>query len=130
MDLNIRLIQANAFLATRPTGEYDLEMTKQLLLKLARENSLPSQYDVLIDTRGATGNLSFFDITQLVQVMIENRDSFRSRLAILTSLGSQFKNAEFMALYASNRGFRVSAFEDFEEAITWLMSSTELTKGA
>ena len=130
MDLNIRLIQANAFLATRPTGEYDLEMTKQLLLKLARENSLPSQYDVLIDTRAATGRLSFFDMTELVKVMIENRDSFRSKLAILTTLGSQFENAEFMALYAGNRGFRVRAFRDFEEAITWLTTLTEAPTGA
>ena len=65
-------------------------------------------------------------ITELVQVMIENRDSFRSRLAILTSLGHQFDNAKFMELYAGNRGFRVGAFEDFEEALNWLAASVEM----
>jgi hypothetical protein len=125
MDLNLRLIRANDFLKTRPTGEYDLEMTKRLLLKIAQENSTPIKYDILIDVRAATDNLTVFDITELVQVMIENRDSFRSRLVILTSLGRQFDNATFMALYAGNRGFQVGAFNEFEEAINWLMVSAE-----
>jgi len=130
MDLNLRLIYAKDFLKTKPMGEYDLELTKQLLLKIVRENSLPIQYDVLIDVRAATGRLSFFDITELVQVMIENRNSFRSKLAILTSLGRQSDNAKFMALYAGNRGFQVGAFCDFEEAINWLTVSTELPDAA
>jgi len=130
MDLNLRLIYAKDFLKTKPMGEYDLELTKQLLMKIVRENSLPIQYDVLIDVRAATGRLSFFDITELVQVMIENRNSFRSKLAILTSLGRQSDNAKFMALYAGNRGFQVGAFCDFEEAINWLTVSTELQDAA
>src|SRR5215510_6350080 len=126
MDLNLRLIQAKDFLKTSPIGEYELERAKQSLLRLAWENPAPRQYDVLIDVRGASGSLSFVDITELVQVMIENRDSFRSRLAILTSLGRQFDNAKFMELYAGNRGFRVGAFEDFEEALNWLAASVEM----
>jgi hypothetical protein len=125
MDLNLRLIRANDFLKTRPSGEYDLGMTKQLLLEIARENSSPIKYDILIDVRAATGNLTLIDITELVQVMIENRDSFRSKLVILTSPGRQFDNAKFMALYAGNRGFQVGAFNEFEEAISWLMVSAE-----
>jgi hypothetical protein len=125
MDLNLRLIRANEFLKTSPTGEYDLEMTKQLLLELARENSALIKYDILIDVRAATGNLTPIDITELVQVIIENRDSFRSKLVILTSHGRQFDNAKFMALCAGNRGFQVGAFNEFEEAIGWLMVSAE-----
>jgi len=125
MDLNLRLIQAKDFLKANPVGEYDLEMTKQLLLTLAMENAYPRQYDVLIDARGASGRLSFPDIMELVQMMIENRDSFRSKLAILASPGKQFGNAKFMELYAGNRGFRVRAFVDFEEALYWLVASVE-----
>jgi hypothetical protein len=130
MDLNLRLIRANEFLKTRPTGEYDLEMTKQLLLELARENSSPIKYDILIDVRAATGNLTLIDITELVQVIIENRDSFRSKLVILTSHGRQFDNAKFMALYAGNRGLQVGAFNEFEEAISWLMVSADAPDAA
>ena len=123
MDLNFRIIHAKDFLKARPTGEYDLEMAKQALLELAAENAAPRQYDVLIDVRGASYSLSFFDITEMVQVMIDNRDSFRSKLAILTVPGQRFDTAKFMELYADNRGFRVAAFEDFEEALYWLAAS-------
>jgi hypothetical protein len=126
MDLNLRLIHANDFLKANPVGEYDLEMTKQLLLALALENATPRQYDLLIDVRGASGRLSFTDIMELVQVMIENRDSFRSKIAILASFGQQFGNAKFMELYAGNRGFQVRAFEYFEVALNWLATSIEI----
>jgi hypothetical protein len=120
MDWKLRLIQAKDFLRASPTGEVDLELAEQLLLDLARENAAPRQYDVLIDDRGADVSLSFFDMTELVRVMIENRDSFRSKLAILTLPGQRFDRAKFMELYAGNRGFSVAAFEQFEEALNWL----------
>ena len=120
MDLNLRLIRSKEFLKASPTGKFDLEMGKQLLLKLARENAAPRQYDILIDVRGASDSLSLVDITKLVQVMIENRDSFREKLVILTPFGRQFYEAKFMELYAGNRGFQVAAFEYFEQALNWL----------
>jgi hypothetical protein len=101
-----------------------------MLLELARENSSLIKYDILIDVRAATGNLTLIDIAELVQVMIENRDSFRSKLVVLTSHGRQFDNAKFMALYAGNRGFQVGAFSEFEEAISWLMVSPEAPDAA
>jgi hypothetical protein len=130
MDLNLRLIHARDFLKTSPGGELDLVTSKQVLLKLASENAAPRQYDILIDVRQAVGRLTLTDITQLVDVMIERRGSFRSKVAILTSQGRQFDNAKFMELYAGNRGFHVGAFDDFEEAMNWLMTSNELTAGA
>ena len=57
--------------------------------------------------------------------MIGTRDSFRVKLAILTSLGCEFDKVKFLELYASNRGFQVGAFVDFEEALYWLVASDE-----
>jgi hypothetical protein len=34
-----------------------------------------------------------------------------------------------MELYANSRGFHAAAFTDFEEAINWLMASTESSLG-
>lgn len=97
------------------------------MLKLASENAAPRQYDILIDVRRATSKLTFTDVTELVNVMIEHRDSFRSKLAILTRPEATLEVAKFMELYAGNRGFQVSGFRDFEEAMNWLMTSNELT---
>src|SRR5262245_35970790 len=103
MDLHMRLIHARDFLKMTTSGEFNLEMSKQFLLKLALENARTRQHDILIDARQATGHLSLTDMAELVQVMIDNRESFRSKLAVLTSLGRQFDNVKFMELYAGNR---------------------------
>jgi hypothetical protein len=113
-----------------PAGEIDLETSKRSILKFALEHASPGQYDVLIDTRQTTGRLTLFDMAEMVDVMIEHRGSFRSKVVVLTSHGYQFDHAKFMELYANNRGFRIGAFDDFEEAMIWLMTSNELTEGA
>jgi len=130
MDLNIRIIHGRDFLKTTPTHEVDLETSKQWFLRLAQENAGPRQYDLLIDNRYTTGHLTLSEITELVKVVIEHRDSFRSKIAILAPPGVKFDNAQFGALYANNRGFQVAAFTDFEETMNWLMPSTELTAEA
>jgi len=123
MDVNTRIIQAKEFLIASPEGKFDFENARKLLLKLARENAEAGQFDILLDIRGAAfDSLLFSDITGLVQMMIDNRDSFRSKLAILTSLGcEQFDKVKFLVLYAASRGFHVGAFVEYEEALYWLV---------
>jgi hypothetical protein len=130
MDLNLRLIHAKDFLKMTPTGELDLETSKRLILKFALENGSPGQYDVLIDTRQTIGRLTLFDMAELVNVMIEHRESFRSKVAVLTSPDYKFEHAKFMELYANNRGFQIGAFDDFEKAMNWLMNSNDLIEDA
>jgi hypothetical protein len=130
MNLNIRLIHARDFLKTTSEGKLDLAASKQLLLKLASENASPHQYDMLIDVRRATRNMTLLDITELVNVMIEHRESFCTKLAILPPPEETLELAKFMELYAGNRGFRVGAFRDFEDAMNWLTTSNELIPGA
>jgi hypothetical protein len=126
MDLSVRIIQARDFLKVTPTGEVELEKSKKSLMALVSLNAAPRQYDVLIDTRQKTGYLTLADIAELVDLMLEHRDSFRSKLAVLARPGLGFDHAKFMELYATNRGFRVAAFADFEAAINWLTTSVEL----
>ena len=127
MDLNIRMIHSQDFIRTTPEGDIDFKMSKEIILRLALENARPGQYDILIDVRGTTSRLSLFDLANLVQIMIDHRESFRSKLAILIEPGERFDDAKFMELYAGNRGFQVGAFNDFEVAMDWLMTSSELT---
>ncbi|HEU0179610.1 MAG TPA: hypothetical protein VFV58_35720 [Blastocatellia bacterium] len=130
MDLTLRIIRARDFLKVTPTGEVELKTSKQTLMNLTSFNAAPRQYDILIDARQKSGFLTLADIAELVEVMLEHRDSFRSKLAILAIPGLGFDHAKFMELYANNRGFHVAAFMDFEEAMNWLMDSTELTADA
>ena len=127
MDLDIRIIQHKEFLKTTPSGEMDLEKSKQILLKLAALNKPPDNRDVLIDFRSTTTNLTITNITELVKMMAHHRDSFRNKLAILTQPDSRHELAAFMELYAVNRGFQVAAFDNFEAAILWLATITDVT---
>jgi len=129
MDLNIRIIHAREFLKTTPTFEVDLETSKQFFLKLAQENATPRQYDLLIDLRRTIGILSFLEVLEVVNVVIEHRDSFRTKVAILTEPGAKLENARFAALYAKNRGLQMEAFTDFERTINWLMNSLATPSG-
>ena len=127
MDLDIRIIQHNEFLKMTPSGQIDLGTSKQLLLRLASLNKSPSNQDVLIDLRTTTARLTITDITQLVELMIDHRNSFRNKLAILTQSDAQLEIAEFMELYAGNRGFQVTAFDSFEAAVLWLATIINVT---
>src|SRR5262249_18133223 len=126
MDLNIRIIHAREFLKTTPTFEVDLETSKQIFLKLAQENAAPRQYDLLIDLRRTISILSFPEVLEVINVVIDHRDSFRAKVAILTEPGAKLENAQFAALYARNRGLQMEAFTDFEETMNWLMTSLEM----
>jgi hypothetical protein len=120
MDLDIRIIQHNEFLKTTPSGQIDLKTSKRVLHRLASLNRLPSKRDVLLDLRDTTSGLTILDITELVELMIKHRDSFRNKLAIITKTGTPHQLAAFMETYAVNRGFHVAAFDNFEAAILWL----------
>jgi hypothetical protein len=127
MDLNIRVIRASEFLRTTATGELDLPRSKEILLKLAAINKPPAKYDILLDVRASTGTqLTLVDVAELVELMLAHRESFQQKLAILTPEDAPLTRANFMKLYADNRGLRVGAFRNFEEAINWLLESEEL----
>jgi hypothetical protein len=127
MDLKLRIIHARDFLKLTPTGEVEFEASKRSLLEIASLNALPSQHDLLIDTRHKTGFLTLTEIAELVDALLENRELFRSKLAILAKPGQGLDNAKFAELYATNRGFRVAAFTEFEDVMTWLTNTAELT---
>ena len=50
MDLSISVIRANAFLKTTATGELDLQLSKEILLKLAAVNIPQAPQDSLLDS--------------------------------------------------------------------------------
>ena len=131
MDLRIRVIRANEFLKTTATGQLDLSQSKEILLRLAAVNKPPARHDILLDIRGATGTtMTLVDVAELVEVMLAHRESFRQKLAILASESAPLTRANFMKLYAHNRGLEVGAFKSFEEAINWLMQGEDVADEA
>ena len=120
--LEIKIIQPRDFLNVAANGNYEFARSRGLIERLAELNEPPADYAVLLDLRGAEGYASTADIYELAMLMNEHRDSFRNKIALLvpTHDSRRFANAEFFALCAENRGFRVSAFTAFEDAMQWL----------
>jgi len=120
--LEIKIIQPSDFLNVAANGGYEFERARALIERLAELNEPPNHYAVLLDLRGAEGYATTADIYELALLMNEHQASFRNRMAILVpaSDSRRFANAEFFSLCANNRGFRVSAFTTFEEAMSWL----------
>lgn len=125
--LKLQIIPARDFVKTTPKGELDLESSKKRLAKIASVISPLARTDseTLIDTREANPKMSATDIWQLAAEFAEHRMAFRNKIAVLIPQ-NDFDRAKFFELCAQNRGFEVGAFTNFEDAINWLTSFTDL----
>ena len=84
-------------------------------------NTPDNFHDLLIDVRDTTSVLSLSDIYELVAEIGKKRDAFRKKIAIIIGSQHDIDKARFLEMCASNRGFTVNVFDDFEESVNWLM---------
>lgn len=125
--LKLQIIPARDFVKITSKGELDLESSKKRLTKIASVISPLALTDseILIDTREAKSKMTAADIWQITAEFAEHRMTFCNKIAILIPQNG-FDQTKFFDLCAQNRGFEVGAFTDFEDAINWLTSFTEL----
>ena len=126
MNLNTQLVRQSDYIKTAPTGELDMESTKQLLLTLAAASSSGEERPMLIDIRKTSSILKKSDVFELASTLIEYGKTFRRKTAILARDDDSFDRANFFELVARNRGYNVNAFSSFEEAIIWLADIKDL----
>lgn len=125
MKTTYKIIDAKDFIKANPTGEVDLEQSKQILIELAAIAQPPADYEILLDIREVNNHLkychlNYCEIYQFVEELGRHRSAFRNKIAVLARPDNQFDRACFMELCAKNRGFQVGAFTDFEKTIEWL----------
>ena len=117
---NIRIIHIKDFIRADVDGHFDLERSRQLLKDLAGFTQDNPGQNILLDGREATSDLTTVDIFNLVSGLFEAGVGVRNKLAMLNRPKDDFDRAAFLELCAKNRGFNISAFRDFEEALAWL----------
>lgn len=120
MLVNYKIIQAKDFIKAKPTGEIDIDESKQVLGQLAEMAKVVENCEILMDVREAYGDLEMDDLNELVGELGRHRDAFRSKIAFLARDDEQFNKAVFVEMCAKIDGFKVMAFTEFEEAIEWL----------
>jgi hypothetical protein len=126
MAINLRIIHAPDFIKVTPDGRIDLEKSKQHLKQVASAAAPLTDYEIIIDTREAQIEMSPADLWYLAAELSTLGETFFRKTAVLCPL-ERFDQAGFFALCAQNRGFRVSAFSSYEEAVEWLLASRTST---
>jgi len=120
MPVNVKVINTKDFIKTTATGVLDFAASKQAILDIASQIKQPGEYEVLVDTRGAEVILSISDLYDLGVALADHPSLRLSKIGLLTPKGA-VDNAGFLETVASNRGVRIKAFTNFEQAITWLV---------
>jgi hypothetical protein len=120
MPVNVKVINTKDFIKTNATGVLDFAASKQAILDIASQIKQPDEYEVLVDTRGAEAMLSITDLYELGKILADHPSLNRSKICLLGPM-SDVDKVQFFELVAQNRGVRIMAFTDFEQAITWLI---------
>ena len=126
MQINYKIILAKDFIRATPTGELDLEQSKILINQILEIVNVTADYELLLDVREAYGKMDHNDLWELILELGKHRSAFRNKIAVLARDDEQFNKAVFLELCASTSGFKISAFDDFEQATNWLQSSDGL----
>jgi hypothetical protein len=127
MPINVKIIHTKDFIKTTATGILDFEASKQSILDIASHITQPGEYDVLVDTRAAEATLSITDLYELGQSLADHPALHQSKIGILVPERAM-DQAAFFETVAVNRGFRIKAFTNFEQAITWLVLPREVPR--
>jgi hypothetical protein len=122
MATKIKIVTAGDFLEVTPDGIINITTSSSLLVKIAKAEHPPADYDLLIDFRDTEWKMSTLDLYQLAKELALHGDTFRRKVAILVVPGVDFDSASFFETTSLNRGFQVNAFQDYESAIRWLLS--------
>jgi hypothetical protein len=127
MNIQHKIIHSKDFIKTKITGEFDFDDSKNTFIKLASDPTFPNDYEILIDLRDAECQLSTVYIYGLAQILGKLTLSFLKKIAIVVSGKQQFDKAKFMELCAKNKGLKVQAFSDIDEAKNWLTTEIDQT---
>lgn len=126
MTLKLHIIHAKEFVQLTPNGEFDFDSTRDLMIKAVSVETKASELEILIDFRNARTDLTMGDIYYLAAELDKNRALSREKVALLVTPEQKWDQAKFFELCAVNRGLNVSAFNSYEDAISWLFPSSEV----
>jgi hypothetical protein len=118
MQLNLSLIYPGEFIQLTPQGKFDKIVS---IDNLSRIVSIDRNSDILVDLRKVEPfNLSYTDIVDIVDYMVDHQDAFSHKIAVLISLDQPRKPDKFLEKFGLRRGLRIQVFDNYEKAIEWL----------
>jgi hypothetical protein len=121
MGYDVQVVKVSEFLRSHVSGVVDLDASRELLRKLVAAAARHRVHRVLLDGRDSRSNASTADIWSLANDLSSLGVSREHRVALLLQPPqADFDRGAFLELCATNRGFQLRAFHDFEQAFDWL----------
>jgi hypothetical protein len=121
MPATVKVIQAHEFVRARPDGEANLEGAERLLADIAQAGKGLEDFEILVDIREVSGRLSAAELWSLAERLVRYRKTFTHRTAVLCP-SERFDHVRFFALCAEHKGFNITAFTSYEDAMEWLLA--------
>ena len=126
--MELQIIRAREFIRLGAKGHFDLDASKAVLAQLAGACCKRGINQALLDLRamhpGPKPVFSPNDLVTLVNTFREAGFTHQQRLAVLYSSDPHHR-ARLFAFSAKLRGWKVQAFDSFEDAVHWLSSGEE-----
>ncbi len=123
--MKVQIIHAGDFIKNTPEGEVNLELSKTRLAKLVQALELTHEYNLLVDWRNVVINYSMDHLFYLALEIFKYDELSKAKISLLVQ-PDDFNKGKFLQLCAQNRGIRLSAFTEYENAMDWLTTETEL----
>ncbi|HXI73053.1 MAG TPA: hypothetical protein VNN22_22160 [Verrucomicrobiae bacterium] len=129
MPIELQIIRAREFIRLGAKGYFDLDASKAVLGQLAGACCKRGINQALLDLRalhpGPKPVFSPNDLVTLVDTFREAGFTHQQRLAVLYGSDPHHR-ARLFAFIAKLRGWKVQAFDSFEDAVHWLSGGEEL----
>jgi hypothetical protein len=118
MPYDLHVVKTADFVRLDADGHFEKEESRRALQRIAKACVDRGINTALLDVRDARGELSLADVYKLACAFQEMGFRRDHRLAILHPFHGE--RAAFFAMCATERGWQVQAFVEFEEAMEWL----------
>ena len=122
MAYDVRVIPIREFLKTDITGEVDMSASRKMLGDLMAVCRRENMSRVLIDCREASSHATTLDVWMLARDLGSLGVTYENRVAVLNRPKDNFDRGAFLEVCATNRGYQIRAFREFEMAFSWLTS--------
>jgi hypothetical protein len=123
MPLQLQIIRAHEFIRVGARGRFDVAASRAALADLARACRKRAVHQALLDLRAVKpGPVPVFkptDLVTLVSTFHAIGFTKKHRLAVLYT-ADPHRRARLFAFISRMKGWNVGAFQNFEEALTWL----------
>jgi len=127
MPFQITIYKLKDFIRETPTGKVSLEKSIKAVRRLARAAENYPDHNVLLDLREIEGYLPLDEVRAVIDEYAQHVSIFKNKIATLVPIDEKrMGRAIHGASCLKAKGLQTQVFVNFEDAIEWLSSVTQI----